>query len=180
MSAATPLTKQARQRRIVEVLERHEVHSQSELAELLATYGVHVTQATVSRDLLDLDAVKVRSTSGSLVYAVPGEGGDRSPALARESAAAHARLGRLCGELLVSAEHSANLVVLRTPPGAAQYLASAFDRADLEDVLGTIAGDDTVLLIGRDPAGGGALVAHLLALAEGAHEQHNPEGASTA
>ncbi|HEX8780309.1 MAG TPA: arginine repressor [Nocardioides sp.] len=165
-TTTTPLTKSARQGRIVEVLSGHEVHSQTELAELLATYGVHVTQATLSRDLDELDAVKVRATSGALVYAVPAEGGDRSPALARESAAAGARLGRLCGELLVSAEASANLVVLRTPPGAAQYLASAFDKADLVDVLGTIAGDDTVLVIGRDPRGGDALARRFLALAE--------------
>jgi len=69
------------------------------------------------------------------------------------------------GELLVSAEASANLVVLRTPPGAAQFLASAFDKTELGDVLGTIAGDDTVLVIGRDPAGGDALARRFLALA---------------
>lgn len=166
-ATSTPLTKSARHARIVEVLSGHEVHSQTELAELLAAYGVHVTQATLSRDLLELDAVKVRSTSGALVYAVPAEGGDRSPALARESAAAGARLSRLCTELLVSAESSANLVVLRTPPGAAQYLGSAFDKADLVDVLGTIAGDDTVLVIGRDPAGGQVLARRFLALADG-------------
>ena len=74
----------------------------------------------------------------------------------RESAGARERLARLCAELLVSADASANLVVLRTPPGAAQFLASAFDKADLGDVLGTIAGDDTVLVIGRDPLGGDA------------------------
>ena len=113
----------------------------------------HVTQATLSRDLVELDAVKVRAASGALVYAVPGEGGDRRPAAPGETAAARHRLARLCGELLVSAEASANLVVLRTPPGAAQFLASAIDKAELRDVLGTIAGDDTVLVIGRDPAG---------------------------
>jgi transcriptional regulator of arginine metabolism len=166
-ATSTPLTKSARQARIVEVLAGHEVHSQTELAELLAAYGVHATQATLSRDLVELDALKVRSTSGALVYAVPSEGGDRSPALARESAAASARLARLCSELLVSAEASANLVVLRTPPGAAQYLGSAFDKADLVDVLGTIAGDDTVLVIGRDPAGGSDLARRFLALADG-------------
>ncbi|SNC71965.1 transcriptional regulator, ArgR family [Kytococcus aerolatus] len=165
--STTPPTKQARQRRIVEVLEQHLVHSQTELAELLATHGVKVTQATLSRDLVELDAYKVRHASGSLVYAVPGEGGDRTPTLARETEAALAQLRRLCGELLVSADHSGNQVVLRTPPGAAQYLASAFDRAGLEDVLGTIAGDDTVLLISRDPEGGAALAERCLALGEG-------------
>jgi transcriptional regulator of arginine metabolism len=151
--ATYPLTKNARQQRIVELLESTPVRSQGELAELLAAAGVTVTQATLSRDLLDLDAVKVRTPSGALVYAVPAEGGDRTPIVARESAAAGARLARLAGELLVSAEASGNLVVLRTPPGAAQFLASAFDKAELTDVLGTIAGDDTLLVIGRDPDG---------------------------
>jgi transcriptional regulator of arginine metabolism len=75
-----------------------------------------------------------------------------------------ARLARLCAELLVTADSSANLVVLRTPPGAAQFLASALDHAALPDVLGTIAGDDTVLVITRAPDGGGRLADLLLAL----------------
>jgi transcriptional regulator of arginine metabolism len=90
--------------------------------------------------------------------------------LAHESAAAETRLARLAGELLVSAEASANLVVLRTPPGAAQFLASALDKAELGNVLGTIAGDDTVLVISRDPKGGDALAQRLLALANGTNE----------
>lgn len=158
-------TKAARQGRIIELVTRHEVRSQTELAELLAEGGVQVTQATLSRDLLELDAVKVRATSGALVYAVPAEGGDRTPQAPVHSAAAYARLGRLCGELLVNAESSANLVVLRTPPGAAQFLASAVDHAAIGDVLGTIAGDDTVLLISRDPRGGDRLARKFLALA---------------
>lgn len=166
--ALTPLTKNARQQMVVELLEHGEVKSQVELSELLAARGVHVTQATLSRDLLELDAVKVRSAAGTLVYAVPAEGGDRTPSPVRESGAAQARLSRLCGELLVSAEASANLVVLRTPPGAAQFLASAFDRAEIPDVLGTIAGDDTVLVIGRDPEGGDELARRFTALANGA------------
>ncbi|WP_323791265.1 arginine repressor [Nocardioides sp.] len=160
-----PATKSARHQRIIELVTHHEVHSQTELADLLATEGLRVTQATLSRDLVELDALKVRSASGSLVYAVPGEGGDRRLTSPGETAAALNRLGRLCGELLVSADASANLVVLRTPPGAAQFLGSAFDKAELPDVLGTIAGDDTVLVIGRDPAGGDALARRILALA---------------
>jgi transcriptional regulator of arginine metabolism len=138
-----PLTKNARQQRIIELLATAEVKSQTELADLLVDAGVHVTQATLSRDLVELDAVKVRVTSGALVYAVPAEGGDRTPVVGRESAASEARLARLCAELLVSADASANLVVLRTPPGAANFLASALDKAELGAVLGTIAGDDT-------------------------------------
>ena len=149
------------------------MHSQGELAALLAEAGLAVTQTTLSRDLVELDAVKVRHESGGLVYAVPGEGGDRRPVPAQDSAAALARLARLCGELLVSAEASANMVVLRTPPGAAQFFASALDHADLSAVLGTIAGDDTVLVISRSPQGGKAVAARLLGFAEQAALHHS-------
>jgi transcriptional regulator of arginine metabolism len=164
MSIAVPTTKIARQQRIVELLGRQPVRSQTELADLLAAAGLVVGQATLSRDLVELGAVKVRDAAGQLMYAVPGEGGDRTPR-AGEAAAFEARLARVASELLVSAEGSANLVMLRTPPGAAQYLASAIDHAGLDDVLGTIAGDDTVMVVSRDPAGGEVLAARFLALA---------------
>jgi transcriptional regulator of arginine metabolism len=167
VTTGIPLTKSARQRKIVDLLETTPIRSQSELAERLSEAGVSVTQATLSRDLLDLDAVKVRTPAGALVYAVPAEGGDRTPIVARESSASGARLARLAGELLVSADSSGNLVVLRTPPGAAQLLASAVDKADLDGVLGTIAGDDTVLVIGRS-TDGPALARRLLDLASSA------------
>ena len=172
-TALRPATKNARHQQIVELVTHHEVRSQGELATMLAEQGVSVTQATLSRDLLELDAVKIRTASGALVYAVPAEGGDRRPAAPGETAAGQARLARLCAELLVSAEASANLVVLRTPPGAAQYLASAFDKAELHEVLGTIAGDDTVLVIGRDPAGGDDLARRFLRLATIATTERN-------
>ena len=159
-----PGTKVARQQLIVDLVSTRAVHSQSELAGLLAESGVSVNQATLSRDLVELDAVKVRSGAGQ-VYAVPGEGGDRSPVLT-ETAASQVRLARLCGELLVSARASANLVVLRTPPGAAQFFASAIDHAAPAEVLGTIAGDDTVLVISTDGDGGSAVAERFLALAE--------------
>ena len=166
MSALTPLTKSARHQRIIDLVTAHPVRSQTELADLLADRGVRVTQATLSRDLVELDAVKVRGADGVLVYAVPGEGGDRAVTAPRESAAGRERLARLCADLLVSAEASANLVVLRTPPGAAQFFASAVDKAELDSVLGTIAGDDTVLVMTRDPKGGDAVARRFLALAE--------------
>ncbi|MDQ4115933.1 MAG: arginine repressor [Actinomycetota bacterium] len=172
MTSTVPATKPARQQLIIDLLGRHAVRSQPELAALLADAGVAVTQATLSRDLVELDAVKVRHPSGGLVYAVPAEGGDRSPRPAVESVAAEARLTRLCRELLASAECSANLVVLRTPPGAAQFFASAIDHAELGAVLGTIAGDDTVMVIARDPQGGDALARRFLRMAE-----HHPDDA---
>jgi transcriptional regulator of arginine metabolism len=165
--ALKPQSKAARQALILDLLGSREVKSQTELAELLGERGLHVTQATLSRDLDDLGAEKVRGASGALVYAVSAEG--TRLAGAGETAAANHRLARLCAELLMSAEASSNLVVLRTPPGAAQFLASAIDRAEVPDVLGTIAGDDTVLVIAR-AADGSALARHFTDLADGHHD----------
>ena len=164
-ATSVPPTKAARLALVASLLARQQVRSQTELAELLAAEGVVVTQATLSRDLVELQAVKVRSPSGALVYAVPVEGGARATLSGETEEMLATRLARLCEELLVSAESSANMVVLRTPPGAANFLASAMDKAELHDVLGTIAGDDTVLVISRDPAGGDALERRLLDLA---------------
>jgi len=162
----SPNTKAARHARIVDLLEHNAVPNQARLAELLERDGVVVTQATLSRDLDELGAVKVPGTDGGLVYAVPGEGGDPSPVAALGEDAAVGRLAGVAAEVLVSAEASANLVVLRTPPGAAQYLASAIDHTVLPTVLGTVAGDDTVLLVARDPDGGEQVAAAMLSLAE--------------
>jgi transcriptional regulator of arginine metabolism len=182
----TPLTKTARHARIADILAREQVRSQEELADLLERYaGVHVTQATLSRDLDELGIVRLRS-GGALVYSLPeepggpgshpggpgsplGSGGSQSGArvagVSGSESPHDARLARYLGELMTSAEASANLVVLRTPAGAAQFLASVIDHAALPSVLGTVAGDDTVLLIARDPGGGDALAADFLRLA---------------
>lgn len=161
-------TKTSRQQRIVALLVQQEVGSQSHLARLLAGEGIEVTQATLSRDLVELQAEKVRGSSGSLVYRTPPEGGvPRTASPSIENELLEARLPRLAEGLLVSAEASSNMVVVRTPPGAAQYLASALDRSVMPDVLGTIAGDDTVLLVARDPLGGERLAARLLDIADG-------------
>ncbi len=183
----TPLTKTARHARIAAILAREQVHSQEELADLLERYAsVHVTQATLSRDLDELGVVRLRATGGALVYALPGEPGGPgsrpggvigSPLAGGPEAGGHpnaedpgqarsSRLAHYLGELLTSAEASANLVVLRTPAGAAQFLASVIDHAALASILGTVAGDDTVLIITRDPAGGDAMAGELLRLAE--------------
>jgi transcriptional regulator of arginine metabolism len=141
-----PLTKTARHARIVALIQNHRVHSQTELAELLAGDGVPATQATLSRDLEELGAVKVRGTDGGpAVYVVPAEGAGPL----RPAEQAPARLVRLLRELLTGADASGNLVILRTPPGAAQFLAGALDRAGLPEVVGTIAGDDTILVVVR-------------------------------
>ena len=199
---ASPGTKAARHARIASILGQRSapVRSQEDLAERLAGFGFRVTQATLSRDLDELGAVRLRGTDGALVYALPGDdllpgglagssavagSGPGEPAAAREPSAGaasrreprtglftqlsvepSARLARVAAELLVTAEASANLVVLRTPAGAAQLLASAIDHAGWPAVLGTVGGDDTVLVIARDPAGGADLAQALLRLAE--------------
>jgi transcriptional regulator of arginine metabolism len=219
-SRPAPATKAARQSRIVAILSREQVHSQEQLAALLTQYaGMHVAQATLSRDLDELGVVRLRAADGTLVYALPGdpggpgsrpgtgldpqnfpersgvapgspisaasadavdtEGADGAPpgpvggagiAVSAPGpqapvSSASARLTRYLKELLTSAEASANLVVLRTPAGAAQFLASAIDHAAWPAILGTVAGDDTVLVISRDPAGGNDLAAEFRRLA---------------
>lgn len=157
-----PVTKAGRHARIVALVRDQAVRSQTELAELLAVDGVHVTQATLSRDLEELGAVKVRGTDGGpAAYVIPEEG--RPPL--RPAEHAPARLVRLLRELLTGTDASSNLAVLRTPPGAAQFLASALDRSGLPEIVGTIAGDDTVLVVARDTVGGTALAGKLAAWA---------------
>lgn len=151
MTSAT--TRAARQAKIVELVAGEAITSQSDLARLLAAEGIEVTQATLSRDLEELGAVKLRGADGGTpTYVIPEDG---SPV--RGVQGGTSRLGRLLGELLVSADASANLAVLRTPPGAAQFLASAIDRSSLHEVVGTIAGDDTVMIIVREPTTGAEL-----------------------
>lgn len=148
-------TRAGRQARIVAIVSARPVHSQAELATLLSDEGIEVTQATLSRDLEELGAVKLRGADGGGgVYVVPEDG---SPV--RGVTGGTERLSRLLGELLVSTDASGNLAVLRTPPGAAHYLASAVDRAALPEVVGTIAGDDTILVVAREPMTGAQLAA---------------------
>jgi transcriptional regulator of arginine metabolism len=153
-SKTTPeVTRAGRQARIVAILSSASVRSQGELAGLLAAEGIEVTQATLSRDLEELGAVKLRGADGGAgVYIVPEDG---SPV--RGVSGGTGRLSRLLSELLVSTDASGNLAVLRTPPGAADYLASAIDRAALPYVVGTIAGDDTIFVAAREPMTGAEL-----------------------
>ena len=155
------MTRAGRQARIVALLSERSVHSQTELATLLAADGIDVTQATLSRDLEELGAVKLRGADGGGgVYVVPEDG---SPV--RGVTGGTERVSRLLGDLLVGTDASANLAVLRTPPGAAHYLASAIDRAALPYVVGTIAGDDTIFVIAREPMTGAELGSALEKLA---------------
>jgi transcriptional regulator of arginine metabolism len=167
-----PVTKAGRLAQIAAILAAPgatPVRSQEDLAARLDRLGVHVTQATLSRDLVELGAVRLRGPDGALAYALPPE-----PVIGlvpeshgiQAAGTQAARLARVAGELLVTAEASGNLVVVRTPIGAAQLLASAIDHAGWPSILGTVGGDDTVLVIARDPAGGAEVAAALLRLAE--------------
>ena len=164
-----PPTKAARHALITRAITRGSIRSQSDLSAALEADGVVVTQATLSRDLLELRAQKTHTSDG-LVYTLPPEGGgyhgqrlaEQEPHLAR-------RLERLTAELLVSADASGNLAVLRTPPGAAHFFASAIDQLIMPGLLGTIAGDGTVLVISRDPDGAQEVVEAFLELARTAH-----------
>lgn len=149
--------KAQRQHRIIRLLAEHEVLNQAQLVELLAGDGVSATQATVSRDLDDLGAIKVRVPGGSTVYAIPE--------LPSDQLAPTEHLRRVLGEWVVEVARSLNLVVLRTPPGSAHVVGSALDRSGLTGVLGTVAGDDTLLVIADEETGGPGLERTLRALA---------------
>jgi transcriptional regulator of arginine metabolism len=152
------LGKPQRQHRILRILEQQPVSSQAQMVQLLVAEGIVATQATVSRDLEELGAVKVRIPGGTMAYAIPdytrGE---------RTSSDDH--LKRLMSEFVLEVAHSANIVVLRTPPGSAHVVGSALDRAGLPDILGTVAGDDTLFLVVKDSVGGATVAADLAALA---------------
>ncbi len=150
------LARAARQHRIVQILEKTAVSSQQQLVELLAETGVEATQATVSRDLEEIGAVKVRAAGGDSVYAVPD--------LPKDRVAPEEHLRRVLGDWVVEVSSSANLVVVRTPPGSAHVVASALDRAGLPGILGTVAGDDTIIVVAMEDVGGEGLAERLSTL----------------
>lgn len=151
------MSKRQRQHRIVRFLESEPVTSQSQLVELLAADGIVATQATVSRDLEDLGAVKVRVSGGDTVYAIPQ--------LPKDQPAPEDHLRRVLGEWVGEINHSGNVVVLRTPPGSAHVVGSALDRAALDGILGTVAGDDTLIVVASEATGGAAMARRLSMLA---------------
>jgi len=147
------VAKNQRQYRIVKLISQQPISSQQQLVELLAEEGISATQATVSRDLDELGAIKVRGPGGASVYAIPD--------LPRDQISTEGYLKRVLGEWVVEVVHSGNLVLLKTPPGCAHVVASALDRTRPEGVLGTVAGDDTVLVL-ADGAVGGSRLAELI------------------
>ncbi len=151
------LAKTQRQHRVIQILEQNAVCNQIQLVKLLADAGVEATQATVSRDLEDIGAVKVRAAGGESVYAVPE--------LPKDRVAPEEHLRRVLGDWVVEVAVSANLVVLRTPPGSAHVVASALDRASLSEIVGTVAGDDTIMVVATERVGGAKLARRLGQLA---------------
>ncbi|MHB8504226.1 MAG: arginine repressor [Acidimicrobiales bacterium] len=151
------LSKAARQHRIAQILEREPVTSQQQLVDLLAAGGVEATQATVSRDLDELGALKVRAPGGDSVYAVPE--------LPRDHHVPGDHLRRVLGDWVVEVAASGNLVVVRTPPGSAHVVASALDRTPLPQILGPVAGDDTIIVVAVEEAGGAEVCRRLRELA---------------
>lgn len=160
-ATARVTSKVARHQLISDLLEHQEVPSQAALLELLAENGIAVTQATLSRDLDELGAVRVATSDRRSVYRRP----DESMTIAPAPTGSGSRMARVVADLLSSADHSGNIVVLRTPPGAAQYLASTIDHSGTTDIIGTVAGDDTVLLVTRDPKGARSVAARFMAMA---------------
>lgn len=152
------MTKSQRQRMIADWLRDHQVGSQEELVARLAFAGIAATQATVSRDLLDLGAVKLKR-EGSIRYVLPD---------AIEASHAAAKLDRLLAEWVDRIIPAGNLLVLKTPPGSANLVANALDAAGLDEIAGSIAGDDTIFLAIADGAEPEAVAAMLQARRSGA------------
>lgn len=143
-NGGAPASRTARQALIRDLVSTGHVSSQSELGQILAEEGMAVSQGTLSRDLVEIGAVRGRDLEGNPCYTIPtGE----HPSDITTGSPAWSRLARLTRELCTGVQHNESLVVLKTPPGAAQYFASAIDRAGSSVILGTIAGDDTIALI---------------------------------
>lgn len=151
------MTKTQRQHRISELIEREVISTAAQIVVLLQAEGVGATQATVTRDLQELGTIKIRDEHGSRRIVIASAPTVSSPPIDH--------LRRMMGEWVVSVENSDNLVVLRTPPGCSHVVASALDRSALGGVLGSVAGDDTILVIASESRGGGALAAEFRALA---------------
>ena len=162
-----PVSRTARQARILELLESTRVSSQVQLSELLLDEGIDITQATLSRDLDELGAKKVRPRAGGRASYTVGGAAD---SLEAAHSGPREKLRRMIEELVVSVDYSGQLAVVRTPPGAAQYLASYIDRVGLDQVVGSIAGDDTVFVLAREPISGKELAQQLFGLKENVGE----------
>lgn len=153
-----PQTMPARRARIAGILASQPVSSQHELGQLLIAEGISVTQTTLSRDLESIGAVKQTDAAGQTRYILTAAGS--APGANSDL------LGRIVADVLIGAESAQNIAVLQTPPGAAHYLAGTLDRSGSSNIVGTVAGDDTVLVVMRNPKAAIDLCSRLLRLAE--------------
>jgi transcriptional regulator of arginine metabolism len=142
----------ARRAKAISLIKAGLIHSQSDLVKHLKKAGFAVTQATASRDLEEIGAVRARNSAGDSVYRI-SDSDDESIS----------RTMPVPSDLIISVESSGNLAVVRTPPGGAQLLASSLDHSGISEIIGTIAGDDTVLVVSRKATGGAQLARELLA-----------------
>jgi transcriptional regulator of arginine metabolism len=142
----------ARRAKAIALIKAGLIHSQSDLVKQLKKAGFPVTQATASRDLEEIGAVRGRTSSGESVYKISNTDDESI-----------SRTMPIPADLIISVEASGNLAVVRTPPGGAQLLASSLDHSGINDIIGTIAGDDTVLVVSRKASGGAQLAKELLA-----------------
>ena len=155
----------ARRARAISLIQAGLIHSQTDLVNQLKKSGFCVTQTTASRDLEEIGAVRGRNTQGESVYQIRESSDD-----------ALSRVNPVPSKLILSVDHSANLAVVHTPPGAAQFVASTFDHANLTDVIGTLAGDDTIILVSKKSTGGAQLAKELLAFANAKNSRSNKTG----
>jgi transcriptional regulator of arginine metabolism len=144
----------ARRLAAISAINTGRIHSQEDLVHALKKAGYPVTQATASRDIEEIGAVRIRNQKGEMVYSI-----------SEDSDSSLARSMPLPQELILSVDASGNLAVVRTPPGGAQLLASSLDHSGIKEIIGTIAGDDTVLVVSKSATGGNALARELLAFA---------------
>lgn len=162
-SAKQRISASGRRAMAIEFISAGKVHSQTDLVDLLADAGVKVTQATASRDLDEVGAIRAKTASGAMTYR-----------FLESDAQPLSRVTRVSDQLILSVVGSGNLAVVRTPPGGANLLASAIDRAtlsgELTAAIGTIAGDDTVLVVAKQANGGPALAAVLKEFAASARK----------
>ncbi|MBP2649344.1 MAG: argR [Firmicutes bacterium] len=147
--------KSIRHIKIKEIIESQPIETQDELAEALRSVGIDVTQATVSRDIKELLLIKVPTGSGSYRYAFPPE---------QTVIISQSRLEKIFHDSVVAIDYSLNLIVLKTYPGAAQVVASAVDSAKWSEIIGTVAGDDNILIIVKPPEAVSDILARFQAL----------------
>ena len=162
-TTGSPRTVTARRARIAALIAANAIGSQEELGQRLAAEGIRVTQATVSRDLDAMGAAKWHDEDGTAHYLLPEvAAGDTS----LQVAGADVALARAATELLVRAEAAGNIAVLHTPAGAAQFFAGHLDRSTTFDLVGCVAGDDTVIVVSRTPSEAERLCNTLLKMAD--------------